>query len=73
MSAYYTNFQNIINHLDLDDHAKIMFFRNGIREKVKELLIGRDKIPTTFVDFVQLCIRLDNDIRAFEIECTYKN
>ena len=40
MSAYYTNFQNIINHLDLDDHAKIMFFRNGIREKVKELLIG---------------------------------
>ena len=73
MSAYYTNFQNIINHLDLDDHAKIMFFRNGIREKVKELLIGRDKIPTTFVDFVQLCIRLDNDIRAFEIERTYKN
>ena len=73
MSAYYINFQNIINLLELDNHAKIMFFRNGIREKIKELLIGRDKIPTTFIDFVQLCIRLDNDIRAFEIECTYKN
>src|SRR4051794_11193403 len=73
MSAYYTNFQNIINLLELDDHAKIMFFRNGIREKVKELLVGRDKIPTIFPEFVQLCIRLDNDIRAFEIEPTYKN
>src|SRR6266480_2008456 len=73
MSAYYTNFQNIINYLDLDDYVKIIFFHNGICEKVKELLIGQDKIPTTFIDFVQLCIHLDNDIRAFEIECTYKN
>ena len=39
MSAYYTNFQNIINLLELDDHTKIMFFHNSIREKVKELLI----------------------------------
>src|SRR5947209_16272537 len=73
MSAYYTNFQNIINLLEFDDHAKIMFFRNSICEKVKELLVGRDKIPTIFLEFVQLCIHLNNDIRAFEIEHTYKN
>src|SRR5436305_9396031 len=73
MSAYYINFQNIINYLDLDDHVKIMFFCNDIHEKIKELLIGQDKIPTTFINFIQLYIRLDNNIRAFEIERTYKN
>ena len=39
MSAYYTNFQNIINLLELDNHVKIMFFHNSICEKVKELLV----------------------------------
>src|SRR5436305_10048638 len=73
MSAYYINFQNIINHLDLDDHVKIMFFCNSIHEEIKELLIGQDKIPTIFINFIQLYIHLDNDIRAFEIECNYKN
>ena len=45
--------------LNLDKKSQVMWFRNGLREQVKDLLIARD-LSTNFNDFVALCIKLDN-------------
>ena len=72
VSQYHTEFQSIIVHLELNDEAKILYFRNGLDARIEKHLIGREKIPNTFEDFVQLTIRLDNDIRAFEARQNYR-
>ena len=71
-SSYHTEFQSIVTHLKLDDTAKILYFKHSLDDTIKERFIGRTDIPTTFPAFVQLAIRLDNDIRSFEAERGYR-
>ena len=53
--------------LNLDEKSQVMWFRNGLREQVKDLLIARG-LPTNFNDFVALCIKLDNAWRSRQEE-----
>ena len=45
--------------LNLDEKSQVMWFRNGLREQVKDLLIAQD-LHTNFNYFVALCIKLNN-------------
>src|SRR5690606_33552239 len=43
------------------------FFKNGLREELKDLLLARD-LPEDFNAFAQLCIKLDNAWHARQME-----
>ncbi|KAK9427675.1 hypothetical protein V1505DRAFT_20792 [Lipomyces doorenjongii] len=45
--------------LQLDEASKIYEFRNGLRDEVRDLLIGRE-IPADLNAFVHLCIAVDS-------------
>ena len=53
--------------LNWDTASQVAWFRHGLRDEVKDLLVGCD-LPQPFDDFVQLCIRLDNAWRARQQE-----
>jgi Retrotransposon gag protein/Zinc knuckle len=65
-SAYFTKFSQHVHRLSWDDAAKIAQFRYGLDSRISDKLIGRDNVPTEFPEYAQLCIRLDNEIRAHQ-------
>src|SRR5947209_6637837 len=42
VSQYHTEFQSIIVHLELNDEAKILYFRNSLDARIEKHLIGRE-------------------------------
>jgi hypothetical protein len=56
---YFADFTRIMATLQFDEASKIYEFRNGLRDEVRDLLIGRD-IPSDYNAFVRLCISLDS-------------
>lgn len=69
-SAYYSQFVGIIAQLGwTEDAVKIHYFRQGLKEEIKDMLVGRD-LPETIIDFASLCIKLDNQIHARSRERT---
>ena len=62
-STFHSKFVSYVAILNLDEKSQVMWFRNGLREQVKDLLIARD-LPTNFNNFVELCIKLDNPWRS---------
>jgi hypothetical protein len=66
-STYYSKFLSHMTVLGFDEKAKISWFRNGLSDAVKDLLVGRD-IPSEFTKLVTLCIALDNAWRARQAE-----
>jgi hypothetical protein len=64
-STYFTKFSQHVHKLSWDNAAKIAQFRYGLDSRISEKLIGRDSIPTTFPEYAQMCIKLDNEIRAY--------
>lgn len=51
----------------MTDQTKINRFHKGLKEGVRNLLVGKPK-PTKFDDYVKLCIELDNAYHEHELE-----
>lgn len=66
-SSYHAEFVTYAASLQLDDQTKILFFRRGLAKQVQTALANQQIPPTTFAEFVQLCITLDNNLRALEV------
>jgi hypothetical protein len=66
-STYYAQFTRIMSKLDWNDATKIYMFRRGLREELKDLLVGKDH-SQEFVVFVKQCITLDNEWQARQQE-----
>jgi hypothetical protein len=49
--------------LDWNESTKIYMFRKGLRDEVKDLLVGKNH-SQRFVEYVQQCISLDNEWNA---------
>lgn len=63
-SAYYSQFVTLIAQLGWTEEAvKIHYFRRGLKEEIKDMLVGRD-LPDITTEFASLCIKLDNQIEA---------
>ncbi|KAF5202054.1 Retrotransposon-derived protein peg10 [Thalictrum thalictroides] len=63
-SAYYSQFVALLAQLQwTEDAVKIHHFRKGLKNQIKDLLVGRD-MPTKMSEFAALCIKLDNQIEA---------
>lgn len=63
-SAYYSQFIGLISQLGWNENAvKIHYFRQGLKDNIKDRLVGRD-LPDTIEEFAALCIKLDNQIQA---------
>jgi hypothetical protein len=60
-TSYHARFVSYMAIFEWDEKSQIATFRRGLRDEVKDLLVGRDT-PDTFDDseYVSLCIRLDN-------------
>lgn len=54
-------------HLDMTDQSKSTQFYDGLKDPIKDLLVGKDK-GETFDQFVRLCIDLDNDYHRRSLE-----
>ena len=66
-STYHSKFTSYMAVLSWDNSAQVSWFRNGLRDEVKDLLIARD-LPEDFNQFVQLCIKMDNAWRSRQQE-----
>jgi hypothetical protein len=63
-SAYHAEFVSVVAVLGLDARAKISAFRNGLSKEVRQLLASQVAPPTDFDQFVNLIIKLDNNLRV---------
>ena len=63
-SSYYAAFVSLATILGLDDRTKISFFKKGLHAELKKPLSYQITLPTGFGEFVQACIKIDNQIRA---------
>ena len=50
--------------LGLDDRTKFSFFKKGLHAELKKALSYQITLPAGFEEFVQACIKIDNQIRA---------
>lgn len=64
-SLYYAEFSRLVSDLDWDQRATMDALRHGLSIEILEKLIGTPN-PTNLNDFVNLCQRLDSQIRAVE-------
>ena len=65
-TTYSNQFSTHAYELEWDDEAKIAQFKYGLDRKIVKEMIGKTGIPTTFNEYVNYCIGLDNEIRAYE-------
>ena len=66
-ATYHSKFITVLGKLNVTDTSRIAAFRHGLNEPIKDLLVGK-QVPDVFDEFVQFCIRLDNDFRARQKE-----
>lgn len=66
-ATYYSKFMSYAALLDWNEPAKLSYFRLGLKDEIKRLLIGRT-MPTTFETFASEIITLDNDLRSYDQE-----
>src|SRR5690606_21731974 len=66
-SAYHAEFVSLVSRVGWDRNSWSSFFKNGLREELKDLLLARD-LPEDFNAFAQLCIKLDNAWHARQME-----
>ena len=67
-SAYHAQFVALATVLDLTPRAKISQFREGLSKEVRQLLTTQVSPPTDFDDYVNMVIRLDNNVRLLKQE-----
>ena len=58
-TAYASEFQQIISHLDWDDDAYVAIFEDGLQEEVKDELVRVDR-PTDLSKMIELAVKIDN-------------
>jgi hypothetical protein len=63
-SSYHAAFVPLATILNMDERTRISFFQRGLQNELRNALSYRDTLPDTFDEFVQMCIRIDNRIRA---------
>ena len=63
-SSYYASFVSLATVLGIDERTKISFFKKGLHAELKKALSYQITLPTGFEEFVQACIKIDNQIRA---------
>ena len=63
-SSYHAAFVPLATILNMDERTRISFFQRGLQNELRKALSYRDTLPDTFDAFVQMCIRIDNRIRA---------
>ena len=66
-SVYYAKFTGFSAVLEWGENALYSQFRDGLRDEVKDMLVGRD-LPAEFDKFIDFCIKIDNSLRAREAE-----
>ncbi|HLO99763.1 MAG TPA: hypothetical protein VK171_14310 [Fimbriimonas sp.] len=66
-SSYHAEFVTYATALTLDERTKISFFRRNLNQQLQTALAYNVDLPDTFNEFVQRCIKLDNNIRALEL------
>ncbi|CAD6501103.1 BgTH12-01357 [Blumeria graminis f. sp. triticale] len=76
-STYFAKISSIFSRLGWSEQkCLIHHFRKGLRENIKDALVGMDK-PELFAEYAALCISLDNQLYArqrekeLEIQKTY--
>jgi len=67
-SGYHAQFVALATVLDLTERAKISQFREGLSKEVRQLLTTQVSPPTTFDEYVNMVIRLDNNVRLLKQE-----
>ena len=55
--------------LGINKRTTISFFKKGLNAQLKKALSYQIMLPTGFDDFVQACIKIDNQIRANSEAC----
>ena len=63
-SFYYVAFVSLATILGLNDWTKISFFKKELHAELKKALSYQITLPTGFEEFVQACIKIDNQIRV---------
>jgi len=62
-STYHAEFDTYVTVLSYDSPTKIQFFTNGANHDLKTTIAYQPSPPETFDQFVQLCIKLDNNMK----------
>ena len=63
-SSYYAASVSLATVLGIDERTKISFFKKGLHAELKKALSYQITLLTGFEEFVQACIKIDNQIRA---------
>ena len=63
-SSYHAAFVPLATILGYDARTKISYFRRGLHRELRKALSYQGTTPEDFDAFVQLCIKIDNQIRA---------
>jgi hypothetical protein len=72
-TAYASEFQQIISHLNWDEEAYMAIFEDGLQEEVKDELVRMDR-PTNLSKMIELTVKIDNQLyeRRWEQNNTQK-
>ena len=63
-SSYHAAFVPLATILGIDERTKISFFKKGLNREPKKALSYQITLPDIFDEFVQACIKINNQIRA---------
>src|ERR1700753_63395 len=63
-SPYHAEFVTLAAILAYDDRTQISFFKRGLNQELQRAITYQLTMPTIFNEYVQACIKLDNNIRA---------
>ena len=63
-SSYHAAFVPLATILGIDERTKILFFKKGLNGELKKALSYQITLPDIFDEFLQACIKIDNQIRA---------
>ena len=63
-SSYHAAFMPLATIVGIDERSKILFFKKGLNGKLKKALSYQITLPDIFDEFVQSCIKIDNQIWA---------
>src|SRR5690606_36263718 len=68
-ASYYSKFVTIASKLNWNEDAKIYTFRTGLRDELKDLLVGKLDVPSDRLStFANYMITLDNSWHARQLE-----
>ena len=68
-SSYHAAFVPLATILGFDERTRISFFKKGLHGELKKALSYQITLPDIFDEFVQACIKIDNQIQANKEAC----